>query len=395
MSQKSFTLLLICFLIPLGGVSTDIYLPSLPALTHYFAVPKSWVQLTVTVFAFGAGFMQLVAGPVSDALGRRRLFIVALLVQAFAIMGIIFSPTIGWLIGCRLVQGIGAAFVAVSARAILTDTFEGDALKKYFNIAAVAFAMGPIMAPVLGGYLQHYFGWQASFWFLLGYVLMALVVVVVFYRESAAGLHAFSIRLLWQNYRSISKNRHFLIGSVLATCLIAPSMFFNVAGPFIVQVAMKQTAVTFGHLALCIGLAWFLGSVTNQQLFYIKPHVKIWCCMSVMPIIALSMLILSLSGLFSLWLLMVPITAMVYLCGGLFSLMVAECLTMFDTMAASVNALFFSVVWVGVSAFSGVATLLQGQTLNRMAGALLVLSLVCLGLFVTFIVQLGRSQQVA
>lgn len=392
MNQKILIPFLACFLVPLAGLSTDIYLPSLPAMSHYFLVPKSTVQLTVIVYTLGLGIMQFIAGPISDALGRKKLLLVALLVQAISVLIILYIYSMGWVVIGRLVQGMGAAFVSVPARAMLSDTFEGDVLKRHFNRIALAFSLGPIIAPFIGGYLQHYFGWHANFFFILAYIFVASVVVSVFYRESATSLQAFSYRLLWHNYRQILSRRHFVTGCVFAACLAGPTMFFNVAGPFIVQVVMHKSAITFGHLALLVGLAWFLGSLTNQQLFHIKPHVKAWFCVGIMPVIALGMYLISLSGVFSIWLLMVPLLVLVYCCGGLFSLMVAECLTMFTTMAASVNAMFFSVAWVGVSVSSTIATLLYAHTLNPLSAALFLVSLLCLGLYILFAVQLSRSK---
>ena len=156
------------FFVPLAGISTDIYLPSLPAMAHHFLVSKAFVQITVTTYGVGMGLMQFIAGPVSDALGRKKLFIGALLTQIIAILVILNAQSIILIIVMRLFQGVGAAFLIVPARAILNDCFSGEQLKKQFNYITISFAMGPILGPFIGSYLQQYFDWHACFIFFTG-----------------------------------------------------------------------------------------------------------------------------------------------------------------------------------------------------------------------------------
>lgn len=97
--QKTFFGVLVCLIIPLSGMSTDIYLPSLPAIAQHFQTGKSLSQVTVTSFVLALALSQLIAGPVSDAMGRKILILTALFVQFLAIVAIIYSPTIQWMIG--------------------------------------------------------------------------------------------------------------------------------------------------------------------------------------------------------------------------------------------------------------------------------------------------------
>lgn len=393
MHQKKIISLLAAIIIPLAGISTDIYLPSLPALARHFSVSPELVQLTITAYAVGAGLMQLIAGPVSDARGRKKLFVMALLVQALSVTGILWSPTVIWMLICRFIQGSGAAFVAVPARAILTDVFEGEALKKQLNHAAIAFSVGPIVAPFIGGYLQHYMGWRASFFFILIYIVIALTLVLFLYKETLINKYAFSVSHLWHNYRVIISNHHFMLGALFTSLLIAANMFFNVAGPFIIQVSLGRSALLFGQLALYVGLAWFLGSVTNRILFRIRASIKIITALLLVILVSSVMFIMSLKGGLSLTLFVVPIILIIFLCGGAFSSMVADCLTLFKTMFASVNALFFSVVWLGVSGFSALAACLRSHTLVPFAAALWVIGLIGLCLYSLFLWQASKQSR--
>ena len=166
MNNKTFIALLVNFAIPLGGMSSDIYLPSLPAMSNYFYLPNTFVQLTITLFTLGLGIGQLLTGPISDALGRKKLFISGMILQLIALVIIVITNSIHLFIVVRFFQGLGAAFMMVTARAMLSDVFHGEELKKQYTYMTASFALGPIVAPFLGGYLQHYLGWRSNFYFI-------------------------------------------------------------------------------------------------------------------------------------------------------------------------------------------------------------------------------------
>lgn len=381
MNRKRLIPWLANFFIPLAGMSTDIYLPSLPAIQQHFMTTPQFVQLTVTAFALSMGLMQFIAGPLSDAFGRKKLFLVAIFMQISGVFAVLLSPTIEWMVVSRFFQGIGAAFLIVPARAILNDTFDGLALKKQFNYITISFAMGPVIAPFLGGYIQRDFGWRANFVFILGYALIALMLILFVYRETIKVRHTFQIRLFWDNYKTIAERRIFLVSSLFAACMIAPSALFNVAGPFIIQVAMQRSPVFFGHMALLIGLSWFLGNVTNRLLIHVSPHLKITVGLVLVVIASSVMWSLSKSDIFTPLSFLLPLCVAVFVSGGLFSIMVADCLMMFKALAASANAFLFGIVWIGFSLFSVLAGFLKGASLAPMAVTLLVLNLVCWTLF--------------
>lgn len=373
--RKLLLALLANFFIPLAGISTDIYLPSLPALAHDFSVGKAYVQLTVTSFVIGMGIMQLIAGPLSDAIGRKKLLVASALTQIIAIILVLYSPTMDWMIGFRFIQGSAAAFMIVPARAILNDSFEGDALKKQFNYATISFALGPILGPFIGGYLQHYFGWHANFIFILCYAVIALLLACFVYHETIAAKHRFSVTHLWHNYVTVVENRLFVVSTLFTACLFGYTAFFNVAGPFLIEVALKQTPITFGHMALLMGVAWFLGNVTNRLLFHMNKTRKAMIALVITAISALVMFVLSLCGYFTVSLVVVPLFFMIMMSGGIFSLFASECLSMFRKMAASANAFFFGMTWLSFAIFTLIAAATKAQSLVPISAALFGLSL--------------------
>lgn len=103
------------------ALSTDMYLPALPMIATDLDTTTPLVQLTLSAFMAGMAVGQLIIGPVSDSLGRRRLLLAGAVVSLIASIGCALAPSIGVLIGMRLLQGLGGGTCVVIARAIVPD----------------------------------------------------------------------------------------------------------------------------------------------------------------------------------------------------------------------------------------------------------------------------------
>src|SRR3990167_8630946 len=111
--HKYFLATLALLVIPISGLSIDIYVPSLPAVSHYFNVEKALVQLTITTYMMGLGIMQLFAGSVSDSFGRRKPFLIAMLIYILATLLVPYSRNIHDLLILRAIQGMAVALTVV------------------------------------------------------------------------------------------------------------------------------------------------------------------------------------------------------------------------------------------------------------------------------------------
>ena len=109
------------FIASAGSLSTDMYLPAFPDISSSLGAGPSAVQFTLTSFLIGAGLGQLAIGALSDALGRRRTLIVALIVFALCSWAAALSPSLGFLIAVRGLQGFAGAAGSVLGRAIVAD----------------------------------------------------------------------------------------------------------------------------------------------------------------------------------------------------------------------------------------------------------------------------------
>jgi len=390
--KKYYLSILVMLLIPLAGMSTDIYLPSLPAIAAHFGVYKSLAQFTVTAYIFAMGLGQFIAGPVSDALGRKKLLVTSLSLQVLSVFAILHSPSIHWIIVLRFIQGAAAAFMIVPARAILNDIYEGDKLKKQFNYLTIAFAVGPIIAPFIGGYLQHYIGWKANFYFILIFAFVLLLVVLFILYETIAETTRFSPNKILHNYKIILTNKHFAVGSLTLGILFGYTGLFNVSGTFLIQIGMHHSAIVYGRIALLVGFAWFLGNLINRLAFHINKKFKAQIALLLSFLASLCMFILSWSGYFNLPTFVVPTFVVTLFSAVFFSTYAAECLTLFPRLAASANGALFSITWIMYSFYTFIASFLKPHSLVPISVIYILVGLVALGLYYFCLLPIEKTE---
>jgi len=162
-----------------GPLSMDLYLPVLPALASDLFTSVSAPQLTMTACLFGLAFGQLLAGPISDRLGRRTPLITGLLIYTVASLLCAASSSIEMLVTARLVQGIAGGVGLVIAQSAGRDLYEGSRLTRYYGRIIVLSGLAATIAPVLGGLLATVLDWRGFLVLLtvVGLVVTAAVII--------------------------------------------------------------------------------------------------------------------------------------------------------------------------------------------------------------------------
>jgi DHA1 family bicyclomycin/chloramphenicol resistance-like MFS transporter len=168
--------LLIAAVSTLGPFTIDSFFPSLRAISADLHVTPLQAQQLVTVFMLPLAFMSLVHGSLSDALGRRRVLIGAMLLYVLASLGCTVAPGFGSLLVFRALQGTVAGVGMIVGRAIVRDCYTGVQAQRVMSTVTMTFALGPALAPVVGGWVHVWFGWRAVFgtMALLGTSLLVL-----------------------------------------------------------------------------------------------------------------------------------------------------------------------------------------------------------------------------
>jgi MFS transporter, DHA1 family, multidrug resistance protein len=162
----------------LGPLSIDAYLPAFADIQRDFHSSTADLQLTLTGYLLAFACMSLMHGPLSDAFGRRRVILFALLAFASAALGCALSSSVGWLTAFRAMQGMSAGVGTVVGRAVIRDCFEGSAATKLLALVTMIFSLSPALAPVFGGWVVTLFTWRAIFLTLFAYAVAMLTLCV-------------------------------------------------------------------------------------------------------------------------------------------------------------------------------------------------------------------------
>lgn len=224
-------------LVALGPLSIDAYVPGLPKLTRDLGASVSGAQLTITACLVGLAVGQLLAGPLSDALGRRRPLIAGLALYTAAGLSCALAADVWTLVALRLVQGIGGACGLVIANAVVRDRTSGAAAARFFALLMLVAGVAPLLSPIAGGQLLRVTGWQGTFVALAAISGVMLLVTLVGLPETLpptrrrrGGLQA--IRPV---FAGLLADRVFT-GYVLANGFTFASMFAYISGsPYVLQ----------------------------------------------------------------------------------------------------------------------------------------------------------------
>jgi len=388
MSTARKFLIAACILwgIPLSGMSIDIMAPSLPAISHYFDASKTLTQLTITVFLLGFGVAQLFVGSVVDSVGRKKPLILALSVFILATLLMPRSSNIHQLLLLRFIQGVAVASVNVPMRAILADLFRGRAFMKMVNYMSIAWTMGPILAPAIGGHLQEHFSWHMPCYFLAIYASTTLGLMLVLLPETGTHQHPLKIKRILINYQTMLRYPPYLSGIIMLGAVYSITILFSIVAPFLIQTMLHYSPSQFGTMALLIGLAAFLGNVINRFLINVDANKKVSICLWLSFMVVSGMLFLSLYYPMNIVGILIPTTLLVLLGSIVFPIYFGACIAMFPKLTATANGLMGAgmVIITGIS--SALGTLLKSNT--QIPLVIAYMSLVILGLMLSRRVKL-------
>jgi DHA1 family bicyclomycin/chloramphenicol resistance-like MFS transporter len=252
----------------LGPLSTDMYLPSLPVLTAVLGTEAATVQLTLSVFLAGFAVAQLIYGPISDRIGRRPVLLFGVGLYTLASVGCAFAVSIEWLIAWRFLQALGACAGVVLGRAIARDLFEGAAAARALSMMAMVLGLTPAVAPILGGYLHSWFGWQANFVAMAAAGAVFGVCVLLLLPESNGRRNPLATRIgpMLQNFATLSRHRGFR-GHVLCVAFSYGGKFAFISGSsFTLSTVFGVDETLFGYCFLLIVVGYICGGFIGTRL---------------------------------------------------------------------------------------------------------------------------------
>ena len=244
--------LLLAGLSALGPFAIDTYLPSFADIGSSLGATPIEVQQTLTAYLLPFAVMALWHGAIADALGRRRVVLVALACFALAMVGCLFATRIEHLWVLRALQGVTAGAGIVVSRAIVRDLFDGAEAHRLMSHITMMFAFAPALAPVIGGQLQASFGWRSVFAFL---VLFSGGVWLACYRLLPETLPPERRQPLHPGYLARTYTRVLTSPAFLSAC---GGLAFNFVGFFIY--VMSAPVFLMRHLGVPeTGFFWLFG----------------------------------------------------------------------------------------------------------------------------------------
>ena len=261
----------------LTALAIDMSLPALPALSAEFDASPERVQLTLSLFIIGYACGQIFHGPLSDRFGRKPILIAGLVIYVAAAIVCALSRSIGLLILARLVMGFGGCVGPVLARAVVRDHYGGPHAAQMFSSLTAVFALAPLVAPTVGGWLLVHFSWRAIFVVLALFAGTLFVVIVFGFTESLTTPDADALRLgrLVRNYQTFLASR-ICFGYALLNGLCWSGIFaFLSASPFVFITVYGVAPEHYGYYFAVLAVALVIGALSNKRLLRRHAHERV------------------------------------------------------------------------------------------------------------------------
>ncbi|MCW2811423.1 MAG: putative drug resistance transporter, partial [Friedmanniella sp.] len=232
----------------IGPLTIDTYLPALPQLTQEMNASASQAQLTITGLLIGLGFGQLLIGPMSDAVGRRKPLLIGLAGHGLMSVLCALAPSMTILAVTRTLQGLAGAAVAVVSMAIVRDLFSGIRAAQLLSRLILVLGVAPILAPSLGSALLKVTDWQGIF-VALALAAVALFVLALVALPETLPEHRrqpLTVRGSLRAYRALFSDRLFVVMVLIAGFMFATLFAYISGSPFILQGLYNLSPQQFG-----------------------------------------------------------------------------------------------------------------------------------------------------
>ena len=260
--------LVLSLLLGLQPITTDLYLPALPALTQGFGASLSQAQLTLTALLLAFGLSQMVWGPLSDRFGRRPVLLWGTLLYVLASVASAFVVSMEQLIALRALQGVAMGAGVMCARAVVRDLYapsEGARImsKGLTGLGVIACASAP-----LGGLLSEYFGFRVTLLALAVFGAIALAVVALRFEETLAQKNPRALEplTLLRTWGQIVRNPTFWAFTLLATTSYGGLFTFLAAGSFVFIGVLGLSKPAYGLAMLTMSLSYIVGTFICRRL---------------------------------------------------------------------------------------------------------------------------------
>ncbi len=363
MQQVSLQPLLVSvvlMLMVLMQMTTDQYVPSLPAITKVFNTNEASIQLTLSLFMLGLSISHVFYGPLSDKIGRKPPLMFGVGLSILGSLCCYLAPTVFVLIIGRFIQGFGIGCCGSVGRSLVRDLFTDRVLSKIGSYVGIVSVFIMVASPVLGGYIQEHFGWRSNFLclFVFGIVIWLFALLTLPETNKNLNPEATKIRVMRDNYFTLLRSKVFL-GYALCACFACAGLLAYLAiAPFLFQDALGLSPIEFGQLTIFIAGAICVSGIINSQMVMGKgvSHM-VFIGIIFMIIGGLAMLFLAFLGMKNVLSIMIPVSLFSMGVGFTFINAFAGAFHPFPHMAGTVGALYACMQDLSAALSTGIVAL--------------------------------------
>ena len=307
--QSGLIILMLSLLLGLQPITTDLYLPALPALTTGFGAPMAQAQLTLSALLLAFGVSQLVWGPLSDRFGRRPVLLVGMSAYVLASLGSTLSGSMEMLIVWRTVQGAAMGAGVMSARAIVRDLYAPVEGARVMSKGLTGLGLLACLSAPLGGALSAWFNWRIALLAVAIFGAICLAVVGLKFKKTLAhkNLAALQPATVVRTWALILKHPTFLAFSLLSAASYGGLFTLLAASSFVFIQVLGLSTPMYGVVMFTNSLFYILGTFLCR---YWLPRLGVRRAVALAGGLSLSggtlMAALALAGWHNVWAILLP-----------------------------------------------------------------------------------------
>jgi DHA1 family bicyclomycin/chloramphenicol resistance-like MFS transporter len=259
--KKNNGKLLLAFLFLLNTVlplSTDLYLPALPQITAYYGVTEADTNMTLIMFFIPFSLSMLILGPLSDKYGRRPILIGSSLCYCAGSLLCAVAPGMPVLIAARALQAVGGGGAMMAGTAVIKDIYTGRKQQDTLAIIQSISMICPVVAPVIGAFILHFFSWRSTFWLLFVFGAVALAGSLI-YRETLPKSLEGSVASALGRLGVVLRNARFNMLIVIFAVTSFAFMAFLATASYIYQEYFNTSELVFSYYYAVVAVGMVIG----------------------------------------------------------------------------------------------------------------------------------------
>ncbi|WP_299727136.1 multidrug effflux MFS transporter [uncultured Endozoicomonas sp.] len=260
--HPTFVLILLTLFAIVGPVSIDIFTPSLPAITEHFGTTSAIAQWSVGLFMLGFSVSMLIVGPLADRFGRKNTLLFGYSLYLVATAVTLWTDSIYLFIAARFAQAVFGCFGTAVARMMARDYYQDQMEVKMLAYIGGCLTIAPMAAPIAGGYLQEFAGWQYSFYAMAGMAIIAIAALTLLPEQfKVAKNHDQQKQSMLTAYKAVLTDARYMRFTVAAGAAFAGAFVFVAGGSFVIIGQLGVSPATYGYL-FAIAIASYLISAS-------------------------------------------------------------------------------------------------------------------------------------